>query len=316
MSEPRDHHYVPQFFLRNFASDPEKRKVTTVAKNGEFAVWAERSIEGIGFERDLYVHLRAGVPVSVESKINSRVEIPISQSDTWAKIAGGRTEALDRSDKPILCARIRHLEARTPHYHATQMELANLAACPESAIPFSERERQQYSEMRSEPHLVKEMFDWMSSSLEWTERNFRGARLTIMRSKIPVRSSTIPVLVIPAPPHPSLWLPLPGMTPFQYILTLTPTTMAALYTLKLKPIAEDMLVFVDCETELRKALGRPWTQRVANVQFVGITKRESAIPPPVPCHASKQEKVCGQIKVVPHQIAWPQIHRNEVPVPI
>jgi len=107
MSEPRDHHYVPQFFLRNFATDAEKRKVTTVAKNGNFAIWAERSIEHLGFERDLYVHLRAGVPVSVESAINSRIETPISQSDTWTKIASGRTDALDRSDKPILYALIR-----------------------------------------------------------------------------------------------------------------------------------------------------------------------------------------------------------------
>lgn len=57
MNEPRDHHYVPQFYLRNFAVDPERRKVATVAKNGEMAVWALRSIEGIGFERDLYVHM-------------------------------------------------------------------------------------------------------------------------------------------------------------------------------------------------------------------------------------------------------------------
>lgn len=228
MNEPRDHHYVPQFFLRNFATDPERRKITTVAKNGEFAVWAERSIESLGFERDLYVFMQGKTPVSVEIEINSRIETPISRSDTWAKIASGQTEALDRSDKPILYALIRHLEARTPHYHATNMELANLAASRASAIPFSDKERIQYSEMRSNPELAKEFFTYMASSLEWTERNFRGSGIMIMRSKIRLRSSSTPVLVIPAPPDPRLWLPLPGMTPFQYILTLTPTTMVSL----------------------------------------------------------------------------------------
>lgn len=27
LDTPRDHHYVPKFYLRNFASDPEKRRV-------------------------------------------------------------------------------------------------------------------------------------------------------------------------------------------------------------------------------------------------------------------------------------------------
>src|SRR2546423_840532 len=119
MSTPRDHHYVPQFFLRNFAIDPERKRIATVAKHGDRAIWAERSIESLGYERDLYVHLRRGVPVSVETTINTRIETPISQSDPWAKIASGNTAALDRFDKPVLYALIRHLEARTPHYSNT-----------------------------------------------------------------------------------------------------------------------------------------------------------------------------------------------------
>jgi len=141
MSDPRDHHYVPQFYLRNFACDPEKRKIRTLAKNGDYAVWAERSIESLGFERDLYVHVVNGVPISLENMINRSIETPISQSDTWAKIQTGRTDALDRSDKPILYALIRHLEARTPHYFGTAMELAALAAQPDSEIPFTDEAR-------------------------------------------------------------------------------------------------------------------------------------------------------------------------------
>lgn len=52
MNDPRDHHVVPQFFLRNFAADEARTKVTTVAKSGSRAVWKQRSIKGIGVERD------------------------------------------------------------------------------------------------------------------------------------------------------------------------------------------------------------------------------------------------------------------------
>ena len=47
--EPRDHHYVPQFFLRNFAVDPEQQQVATVAKNRQSPVWAKRSIERLWY---------------------------------------------------------------------------------------------------------------------------------------------------------------------------------------------------------------------------------------------------------------------------
>lgn len=228
MNDPRNHHYVPQFYLRNFACDPEKRKIRTLAKNGDYAVWAERSIEGLGFERDLYVHSYAGIPVSVESTINRSIETPVSQSDTWAKIQSGRADALDRSDKPILYALIRHLEARTPHYLATQLELARLAGQADSEIPFTDEEREQYAQMRANPALAKEFFNYMSASTEWTEAAYRGAGITIVRTAKPLRTSTTPVLVTRAPDHPALRLPLPGMVPFVYNLALNSTTLVNL----------------------------------------------------------------------------------------
>ena len=133
-NHPRDHHYVPQFFLRNFAVDPEQKKITAVTKHGSRAVWANRSIESTGFARDLYVHMQGGIPVSVETAINEGIETPISQSDAWAKIACGRADALDSSDKPILYALIRHLEARTLTIWRQRRNLPRwqplTAACP------------------------------------------------------------------------------------------------------------------------------------------------------------------------------------------
>ncbi|MGY4408478.1 hypothetical protein ACVWW4_000214 [Bradyrhizobium sp. LB7.1] len=86
MDDPRDHHVIPQFFLRNFAIDEARTKVTTLAKEGAVAVWMERSIKSIGYERDFYVHMQGNRPISVETDINRTVETPISRSDTWAKI--------------------------------------------------------------------------------------------------------------------------------------------------------------------------------------------------------------------------------------
>ncbi|WP_165405007.1 DUF4238 domain-containing protein [Rhizobium leguminosarum] len=227
-NDPRDHHYVPQFFLRNFAVDEAKSRITTVGKHGPMAVWAERSIESLGYERDFYVHLRAGIPVSVETDINRRIETPISQSDTWAKIVSGRTDALDQSDRAILYALIRHLEARTPHYQATMNELAQIARDPLAEIALDDEERAVYAAMHADPNLAKAMRNHMAATTAWAERSFKGASIMILRSPIAIRSSTTPVFAMPVPPHPAMALPLPGMVPYQLVLTINPTTIACL----------------------------------------------------------------------------------------
>ena len=254
-NEAHDHHYAPQFFLRNFAGDPEKKKITTVAKSGSHAVWAQRSIAGVGFEPDLYVHLQNGNPVTVESRINERLETPISKSDTWAKIVSGRTDALDRSDKAILYALIRHLEVRTPHYLATARELAKHAASYDSGIPFTEEERDMYAFLRANPNHENMMFNMMSTSLDWTEESFAGAGLSIFRSPIPLRSSTIPVLAVGAPEDPALRLPLPGMVPYQLVLTLNRNTIAILV------LADFDDAFMNSEIDV--AIARAFNRRFA-----------------------------------------------------
>jgi hypothetical protein len=264
MSVPHDHHYVPQFFLQNFAVDSARKKITTVAKHGPIAVWAKRSIKQLGYERDLYVHLRAGVPVSVESAINKHIENPISKSDTWAKIASGRTDALDRSDKPVLYALIRHLEVRTPHYMATNMELANLAASDKSDIAFTDEEREMYAFVRSSPDRAKALFNAMSASLEWTEQNFFGACISILRSPIPLRSSTTPVLALPTPPHPALRLSLPGMVPYQLILTLNKTTLASLVLADFDDAFDNIAITAD----IAKEFNRHFVRQFAHFEHV------------------------------------------------
>lgn len=228
VNEPRDHHYAPQFFLRNFTVDEARSRIWTVSKQGSLAIWAKRSIKNIGYERDFYVHLQGGIPVSVETDINRRIETPISQSDTWEKIVRDRTEALDETDRPILYALIRHLEARTPHYQTTMNELAQMAAASTSSMPFTEEERSEYALMRANPGSTKAILKHMATTTAWAKESFRGAFLMILRSSIPFRSSTTPVCAMPAPSHAAMSLPLPGMTPYALVLTLNPTTIACL----------------------------------------------------------------------------------------
>lgn len=214
---------MPQFFLRNFAIDEGRTKVTTLAKEGDRAVWKERSIKAIGHERDFYVHMRGNRPVSVETDINRRLETPISQSDTWAKIVAGRAEELDPSDRPVLYSLVRHLEARTPHYKQTGEELAAMAADPSSEMEFTEEEREMYAFIRANPDFGKAMFNAMA--LRSFENEYDRSLIQVARSPIPLRTSTTPVLPAPAPAHPAMDLPLPGMVPFQRVLVVNPTTL-------------------------------------------------------------------------------------------
>lgn len=226
--EPRDHHYAPQFYLRNFAVDPERRKIETVAKNGHVAVWSRRSIEGLGYERDFYVHMQGGAPVSVETTIGRRFESPISASETWRKITSGHTDALDQSDRSILYALIRHLQARTPHALETARQLTEMAASPESEIPFSHEERAMYAAVRSSPGGHKAYMNSMATSLAWAAADFESCMIAICRSPVPLTASTTPVLSVKTPSHPALKLPLPGMTPYTLVLPLERYTLAML----------------------------------------------------------------------------------------
>ena len=247
MSAPRRHHVIPQFVLRNFAIDEARTKVTTLAKEGRVAVWRERSIRSIGFERDFYVHFAMGRPVSVERGINRLVETPISKSDTWAKIVAGRSADLDASDRPILYSLVRHLEARTPHYRQTGRELAEMAADPDSAVEFTDEEREMYASLRANPDLAKAMFNAMA--VRSFADDYDCSLIQVARSPIPLRTTTTPVLALPAPAHAAMAMPLPGLLPFQRALAVDP------HTLILVVVGDFDGAFVNCEMPLDVAYG-------------------------------------------------------------
>jgi hypothetical protein len=210
------------------------------------------------------------VPISVETVIGDRIETPLSRSDTWAKIASERTDTLDRSDKPILYALIRHLEARTPHFRATALELAT---SDNRDIPFTDEEREMHAFIRSSPDRAKAFLNAMSASLEWTADNFARACISIFRSPIPLRSSTTPVLAQKTPANSTLHLPLPGMQPYAMILTLNKTTMVSLLLANF----EDAFTNTEITAEQAQAFNRQFVAQFAFSEHVRhlITERHN-----------------------------------------
>jgi len=273
-NEPRDHHVVPQFFLRNFATDEARTRITTLAKDGRMAIWKERSIKGLGYERDFYVHLERGRPISVETKINRTIETPISQSDTWAKIASGRSDTLDQSDRAILYALVRHLEARTPHYRATGEELSALAENPESDMAFTEEERRMHAFRRAHPAFAKFMFNTMATR-RFDQGEFDSALILVARSPIPLRTSTTPAIAAPSPAHSAMDLPLPGMVPYQRILTVNPHTMVSVV------VGDFGGHFANLEIDLQTAMGlnRSFAGHFSKFPYVRhlVTGRENLV---------------------------------------
>lgn len=227
-NEPRDHHYAPQFYLRNFSVDEERLKIPVLAKQGSRLIWMVRSIATLGYERDFYMHTENGAPVSVEADINRRIETPISKSETWRKLVNGQAASLDRTDRAILYGLIRHFKARTPHAFDTAMELAQLAADPDCSIPFTAEERDMYAFFRASPQKAKAFLNMMASNVSWTRREFETCSIRVLRSSVPLRASTTAVFSLHARPQSTYKLPLPGMTPYVEVLPLDPFTLAIL----------------------------------------------------------------------------------------
>ncbi|MEM8571992.1 MAG: DUF4238 domain-containing protein [Pseudomonadota bacterium] len=225
---PKRHHFVPQFFLRNFAVDDQQKKVMALYKHGDRAVWKSRSIKSIAFEHDLYVHMNGSTPVSVEEKINTDVETPISQSDTWEKVSSGAIADLDATDRAVLYSLVRHFESRTPHYRNTLRELSLLAGRPDHGMNFSQNEKAIYAELRANPRLISEFANEMASHTEWTTREFFSCGISILRVHQPAYVCTTPVHIMKVEHHPHLRASQTGLVPYIYLMPMTPNAYISL----------------------------------------------------------------------------------------
>ncbi len=251
---PKRHHYVPQFFLRNFAIDQQKKKVMALHKHGERAVWAKKSIKSIAYEHDLYVHMDGSTPVSVEEKINTDLETPISQTDTWEKISSGAIADLDESDRAVLYSLVRNFEARTPHYRNTLRELSLLAGRPDSGMNFSDDEMTMYAELRANPRLMSEVVNELASSIAWTAREFLSCGISVLRVREPVFVCSTPVHVMKTPDHPNLRATQVGLTPYNSLMPLTPNAYVSLSLGDFDGAFLNQLVDADVEMGLKRQI--------------------------------------------------------------
>ena len=65
-NEPKRHHYVPQFYMRQFACTADANKIMTLERHRDVVVAAPKSIGGIGYEDHLHDYEVDGVRTSIE----------------------------------------------------------------------------------------------------------------------------------------------------------------------------------------------------------------------------------------------------------
>ena len=222
-NEPRDHHVLPRFFLKNFAINEARTRVRPSLRKAEWpSGWRGRS-RGWVTSATLRAH-PTGPPGFCRDPHQPHDRDTYLAKRHMGKIASGRSDVLDKSDRPVLYALVRHLEARTPLYLATGDELSEMAADPDSDIPFTDEERRMYKLRRANPNFAKLMFNSLATR-RFDERDFDSALILVWRSPFRLRTSTTPVITVPAPWHAAMDLPLPGMVPFQRVLTVNPYTV-------------------------------------------------------------------------------------------
>ncbi|AJR23033.1 hypothetical protein TZ53_03870 [Sphingobium sp. YBL2] len=175
---PIKHHYVPQFYMRQFACADDAHKVMTLERHSDVVVADRKSIEGIGWEERLHDYDDAGAPASIEGDINREIETPFSNSPTWRKISAGQCASLDASDRLPLYGFARHLQLRN-------LEM----------LRFIESQHERYLAGALEDELTDEerdMHDWITATPGAAHEMFRSGAMDRM---LPPDASAINVMV-------------------------------------------------------------------------------------------------------------------------
>jgi len=202
-NEPKRNHYVPQFYMRQFAYDADRNKVRVVERHRDAIVAESKSIDRIGFERGLHDFVENGVAGSIESKLNKMIETPFSGSRTWAKIESGNFAALDALDGLPIYGFALHLQRRNLATHR-----------------FLEQEHARFlgSALRDVTREEQEMHHWIAETTAGAHRLFlEGAldmsipedahaiNVIVCQAPIPFRSSTNPILMVSHPGRESMF---------------------------------------------------------------------------------------------------------------
>lgn len=203
-NEPIKHHYIPQFYMRQFACIDDDNKVMTLERHRDVVVADRKSIEGIGYEERLHDYEADGARASIESDINRVIETPFSRAATWLKISGGQCANLDQTDRLPIYGFARHLQLRNL---ATLRFIENQHAryqAGELEEELTEDEREYHAWLADNPDTAHEMFRTgaMDTMLP---ADADAINVIVCQTPIPLRSSTNPTLLISSPGRESIF---------------------------------------------------------------------------------------------------------------
>lgn len=182
MSETQIHHnnhYIPQVYLRNFSSTPDKTKINVYRKlvsHKKVPLWNEKSIENTGTYKDLYNEITAqGESDAVETWLGNKFENQLS--NVFSKVL--TNSKLINEDWEVLIRFLAIQEVRVPSYYINE-------------IPkVQQRLQQQLKELGDDLKLVnlEDLEDFTNSSSFFNTENDKesypeDSRETLSKVKI------------------------------------------------------------------------------------------------------------------------------------
>ena len=113
-NEAKNHHFVPQFYMRRFVCADDEKKVAVLERDRDALVADRESIKSIGYER-LHDYDDNVASASIEVDLNKAIETPFSKNTTWLKISGGNCAGLDET---IALSRAKKLGSGDLSFHS------------------------------------------------------------------------------------------------------------------------------------------------------------------------------------------------------
>jgi hypothetical protein len=194
---PKQHHYVPQFYLRRFASADDRNKVRTVERHSDMLVADRKSIGSIGYEEGLHDFEVNGAKGSIERDLNDTIETPFSNSRTWSKIEHADWAALDEADGFSIYGFARHLQRRNLNMRRfIENEHARFLAGEIVCLTVDERAMHEW--IAAAPGRAHEFFREAALDTAMPD-DAHAINVMICRSPIPFRTSTNPNLIVSQP---------------------------------------------------------------------------------------------------------------------
>jgi hypothetical protein len=193
-------HYIPQFYMRQFACADDAHKVEAFAahKHAEIIIRERKSIELIGYEEGLHHFTVGGVRESIEGRVNREWETPFADSATWQKVVARCFNALDESDKEPLYQFIGHLRRRNVETRAVlEREVERFRSG--APIDYSADERIMYATLAASPQAIDDFYRAMILTRSPYAQDAREVGIMVYRSPLRLRSCTHHVVAAPLP---------------------------------------------------------------------------------------------------------------------